>query len=175
MAQDPKAVLRAGRALAAWLNWWRERKKGAAMRRRVVVAIAVTQGRTVTEGRTYLSLQSQRWVLGHVLCVIRRSYKVGLTTPPVIFQEAEDYADERFPLVRLFKLIQAKRLDRLRECRCGRWFFARARGQRCCSEPCRAKAYWAEEKNRRRRREYMRKYKREERRRDKLLLSASER
>jgi hypothetical protein len=62
---------------------------------------------------------------------------------------------EAWMVLLLMGLSSAGALARLRECRCGKWFYAQRPEKRHCSEACRKGAYRPDKKHRR---EYMRKY-----------------
>ena len=70
---------------------------------------------------------------------------------------------EAWMVLLLIGLSSAGIVARLRECRCGKWFYARRPEKRHCSEACRKGAYRPDKKHRREyMRKYMRKYNREE-------------
>lgn len=56
------------------------------------------------------------------------------------------------------KLYGIGLLDRVRQCICKRWFFARFRNQQSCSPKCRHSSYEKTEQFKAKRREYMRRY-----------------
>ena len=58
----------------------------------------------------------------------------------------------------IVRLHTAGLLDRIRQCVCERWFFARFRNQKSCSAVCRHTAYEKSDDFKRKRREYMRRY-----------------
>jgi hypothetical protein len=55
-------------------------------------------------------------------------------------------------------LAQKKMLERVRECMCGEWFFARRKDKTACSAICRHKTYEQSERFKVQRRQYMRNY-----------------
>ncbi len=55
-------------------------------------------------------------------------------------------------------LAELKRLDLVRECPCGQWFFARRKDQTACGPTCRHKKYEQTEAFKAQRRAYMRSY-----------------
>jgi len=58
----------------------------------------------------------------------------------------------------IIELARRGLLDRLRQCDCGKWYFARFAHQRSCSSTCRRRVYEKTEKFKTKRRKYMRKY-----------------
>jgi hypothetical protein len=57
----------------------------------------------------------------------------------------------------IFELAEVGVLDRIRQCECGSWFFARTTGQISCSSRCRQKRYESTEKFKKKRCEYLKK------------------
>jgi predicted RNA-binding Zn ribbon-like protein len=64
------------------------------------------------------------------------------------------------------KLAEMGQVHQVRQCICGRWFFARTQNQKSCSSKCRHKLYERTAENRARRREYMRDYRRRDKERE---------
>jgi hypothetical protein len=58
----------------------------------------------------------------------------------------------------LIELAKRGLLDRIHQCDCGKWYFARFAHQRSCSATCRRRVYEKTEKFKAQRRKYMRKY-----------------
>jgi hypothetical protein len=58
----------------------------------------------------------------------------------------------------IIELAKQNLLDRIDQCVCGNWYFARFLHQRCCSAACRRKIYEKTSEFREKRRKYMRKY-----------------
>jgi hypothetical protein len=58
----------------------------------------------------------------------------------------------------IIELAKRGLLDRLHQCDCGKWYFARFAHQRSCSVACRRRVYEKTEKFKSKRRKYMRKY-----------------
>jgi hypothetical protein len=56
------------------------------------------------------------------------------------------------------ELAQSRRLDLIRQCACGKWFFAKRNDQKACTPICRHKAYEQTDAYKAMRREYMRVY-----------------
>lgn len=58
----------------------------------------------------------------------------------------------------VLRLIERGRIHRLRQCRCGSWFYARFEHQRFCRMPCQQKDFRRTDEYRSKRRQYMRDY-----------------
>lgn len=58
----------------------------------------------------------------------------------------------------IFEIAKAGLLDRIKQCDCGRWYFARFRHQCSCSTACRRRVYEKTQSFKAKRRKYMRKY-----------------
>ncbi len=177
MGKVSREVLRAGRGLAAWLNFTRD--MDGVLRKR---ALELAKARERVEAVVLVSKREDRYspsdqlrVLQHVLKVIRGSYKVLAGTPPTIIQDTGTFGDETFPVTRLMALVRGHRLGQLKRCQCGRWFFARNRNQVSCSGKCRLTAYGAKKAVRERRRKYMCEYMQKRRKEERQGLSAKQR
>jgi hypothetical protein len=66
--------------------------------------------------------------------------------------------DEVFAVHALVDLAKQGRIDRLKECACGRWYYARFSHQRFCSAECRVKFWEDSEERKEQKRDRARKY-----------------
>jgi hypothetical protein len=77
------------------------------------------------------------------------------------------YDDNRFSLAltegveAIEQLLAVRLVHRLRECRCGTWFFGRRDNHRHCSGACREKEFRSTAHGKQMRRKYMQKYRRQ--------------
>jgi hypothetical protein len=68
------------------------------------------------------------------------------------------FAGESIVIRCAIRLARAKLLNRVQECRCGMWFYAKFKHQHFCSGRCRKKHYESSETFKSERRDYMRRY-----------------
>jgi hypothetical protein len=129
---------------------------------RLAAELLSAQLRTYMFLPVYLGESDGRWLVHwFLLGTNRRSLQVA---------EAGKYKlpwGEGSSIKALIELGSAGYVNRVRQCLCGKWFYARLAPQHSCSATCRQKRFQQSSQYKRKKREYMRNYRRDEKAKDK--------
>jgi hypothetical protein len=101
-----------------------------------------------------------------------KDLRTGKWLTPQVIEGAPSKIQEAFMVYNLVCIAQAETIDRIRQCKCGKWFLAMRTDKHFCGEDCRKKFHVPTEEQRKNRREWNREYQRKYQREYRKLSSS---